>query len=138
MNRSSRLMALGGLSALTLLIGCLDSIVRELGPENDPQVTNTASSFEFKAEDMENVNDELIFNWVNSAPQAAFRHNSFIHHGYGIVIITDGAGVQVDSTLLELDLDAETQVGTPGNWTIRLILAAAVFGATNPDRDGRK
>ena len=71
MNRSSRLMALGGLSALTLLIGCLDSIVRELGPENNPQVTNTASSFEFKAEDMENVNDELIFNWVNSAPQAA-------------------------------------------------------------------
>ena len=125
MNRSSRLMALGGLGALMLLIGCLDSIVRELGPENDPQVTNTASSFEFKAEDMENVNDELIFNWTNSAPQAAFRHNSFIHHGYGIVIITDGAGVQVDSTLLELDLDAETRVGTPGNWTIRLILAAA-------------
>ena len=94
MNRSSRLMALGGLGALTLLIGCLDSIVRELGPENDPQVTNTAASFEFKAEDLENVNDELTFNWVNSAPQAAFRHNSFIHHGYGIVIITDGAGVQ--------------------------------------------
>jgi hypothetical protein len=125
MNRSSRLMALGGLGALTLLIGCLDSIVRELGPENDPQVTNTAASFEFKAEDLENVNDELTFNWVNSAPQAAFRHNSFIHHGYGIVIITDGAGVQVDSTLLELDLDAETRVGTPGNWTIRLLLAAA-------------
>ena len=47
MNRSSRLMALGGLGALTLLIGCLDSIVRELGPDNNPQVTNTASSFEF-------------------------------------------------------------------------------------------
>jgi hypothetical protein len=125
MNRSSRLMALGGLGALILLIGCLDSIVRELGPENNPQVTNTASSFEFKAEDMENVNDELIFNWVNSAPQAAFRHNSFIHHGYGIVVITDGAGVQVDSTLLELDLDAETRVGTPGTWNIRVILAAA-------------
>jgi hypothetical protein len=125
MNRSSRLMALGGLSALTLLIGCLDSIVRELGPENSPQVTNTASSFEFRAEDMENVNDKLTFNWTNSAPQAAFHHDSFIHHGYGIVIITDGAGVQVDSTLLELNLDAETDVGTPGNWTIELILAGA-------------
>jgi hypothetical protein len=125
MNRSSRLMALGGLSALTLLIGCLDSIVRELGPENDPQVTNTASSFEFRADDMENVNDKLTFNWTNSAPQAAFHHDSFIHHGYGIVIITDGAGVQVDSTLLELNLDTETKVGTPGNWTIELILAGA-------------
>jgi hypothetical protein len=125
MNRSSRLMALGGLSALTLLIGCLDSIVRELGPENDPQVTNTASSFEFRADDMENVNDKLTFNWTNSAPQAAFHHDSFIHHGYGIVIITDGAGVQVDSTLLELNLDTETKVGTPGNWTIEVILAGA-------------
>jgi hypothetical protein len=125
MNRSLRLMALGGLSALTLLIGCLDSIVRELGPENDPQVTNTASSFEFRADDMENVNDKLTFNWTNSAPQAAFHHDSFIHHGYGIVIITDGAGVQVDSTLLELNLDTETKVGTPGNWTIELILAGA-------------
>jgi hypothetical protein len=125
MNRSLRLMALGGLSALTLLIGCLDSIVRELGPENDPQVTNTASSFEFRADDMENVNDKLTFTWTNSAPQAAFHHDSFIHHGYGIVIITDGAGVQVDSTLLELNLDTETKVGTPGNWTIELILAGA-------------
>ena len=86
MNRSSRLMALGGLGALILLIGCLDSIVRELGPENDPQVTNTASSFEFKAEDMANVNDELIFNWVNSAPQAAFRQNGLGRHGEHLVL----------------------------------------------------
>lgn len=126
MNSSSRrLTVLGGLGAVVLLLGCLDSIVRELGPQNDPQVTNTAASFQFKADDMENVNDKLIFNWTNSAPQAAFHHDSFIHHGYGIVIITDGTGVQVDSTLLELDLDAETKVGTPGNWTIELILAGA-------------
>jgi len=61
MKRSSRLIALGGLSAATLLTGCLDSIVREMGPENHPTVTNTASAFSFKADDMENVNDELIF-----------------------------------------------------------------------------
>ena len=41
------------------------------------------------------------------------------------MIITDAAGVQVDSTLLELNLEAETEVGTPGNWTIELILAGA-------------
>jgi hypothetical protein len=125
MTRSSRLIALGGLSAATLLTGCLDSIVREMGPENHPTVTNTASVFSFKADDMENVNDELVFTWNNSAPQAAFHHDSFIHHGYGIVIITDAAGVQVDSTLLELNLESETEVGTPGNWTIELILAGA-------------
>jgi hypothetical protein len=31
----------------------------------------------------------------------------------------------VDSTLLELNLDAETRPGTPGDWTVTLILASA-------------
>ena len=114
-----------GLSTVALLIGCLDSIVRELGPANDPQVTNTATSFRFRADDMENVNDKLTFVWTNSAPEANFHHDSFVHHGYGIVMITDGAGVLVDSTLLELNLDTHTKVGTPGDWTITLTLAGA-------------
>jgi hypothetical protein len=92
MNRSSRLMALGGLGALILLIGCLDSIVRELGPENDPASHQHGLELRVQAEDMENVNDELIFTWVNSAPQALSATNSFIHHGYGIVIIRWSGG----------------------------------------------
>ena len=31
----------------------------------------------------------------------------------------------VDSTLLQLDLETETRAGTPGNWTLELILASA-------------
>lgn len=113
------------IAAGTLSVGCLDSIVRELGPENDPIVTNTASGFRFQAEDLENVNDRVSWVWTNSAPQASFHHDSFIHHGYGIVMITDAAGVLVDSTLLELNLESETRVGTAGDWTITLTLAGA-------------
>jgi hypothetical protein len=113
------------LLALVAGMGCLDSIVRELGPENDEQVINTPARFEFSATDLRNVNDQVTWVWPNSAPVASFKHNSFIHHGYGIVIITDAAGTMVDSTLLELNLDAETKAGVPGDWTIRMILASA-------------
>jgi hypothetical protein len=113
------------LAALLLGTGCLDSVVRSLGPENDPQVVNTPEKFEFVATDLRNVNDKLSWMWTNSAPQAALAHDSFIHHGYGILTIRDAAGVLVDSTLLELNLETETKVGTPGVWTLELTLASA-------------
>jgi hypothetical protein len=105
--------------------GCLDSVVRQLGPDNDPQVVNTPEQFEFTATDLRNVNDVLSFVWDNPAPAAALRHDSFIHHGYGILTIHDAAGVLVDSTLLELNLDAETKAGVPGPWTLTLVFSAA-------------
>ena len=108
-----------------LLSGCLDSVVRQLGPDNDPQVVNTPEKFQFSATDLRNVNDLQNFTWTNPAPAAALRHDSFIHHGYGILIIHDAVGALVDSTLLELNLDSETKVGTPGPWTLTLILSAA-------------
>jgi hypothetical protein len=110
---------------LMLNLGCADSIVRELDETNEPVVTNTPELFEFRATDMRNVNDQLTFVWSNPAPKAALHHDSFIHHGYGILLIQDAAGVTVDSTLLELDLEAETEVGVPGNWTLTLTFAGA-------------
>ena len=116
------MLALGGFA---LALGCADSIVRELSPDNDPQVVNTPEKFEFMATDLRNVNDRLTWVWPNPAPQASLHHDSFLHYGYGILTIHDGAGVLVDSTLLELNLETETRVGTPGNWTLELILASA-------------
>jgi len=112
-------------AALVLGTGCLDSVVRTLGPDNDPQGVNTPEKFEFMATDLRNVNDRISWVWTNSAPKAALRHDSFIHHGYGILTIRDAAGVLVDSTLLELNLDTETKAGTPGPWTLELTLASA-------------
>ena len=122
---SRRLPWIALVAGLLLGTGCLDSVVRTLGPENDPQVVNTPEKFEFVATDLRNVNDRLSWVWTNSAPQAALSHDSFIHHGYGILTIRDAAGVLVDSTLLELNLETETKVGTPGAWTLELTLASA-------------
>ncbi|HZN97068.1 MAG TPA: hypothetical protein VFB61_04990 [Gemmatimonadales bacterium] len=114
-----------GLCAVGLVLGCADSIVRLLGPENNPQTVNTAERFQFSATDLRNVNERLEWVWPNSAPQAAVRHDSFLHHGYGVLVVLDAVGQVVDSTLLELNLDTETRAGTPGNWTLILVLASA-------------
>ncbi len=111
--------------ALLLTLGCADSIVRELDETNEPEVTNTPELFEFRATDMRNVNDQLTFVWANPAGKAAVHHDNFIHHGYGILLIQDAAGVTVDSTLLDLNLETETGVGTPGNWTLTVTFAGA-------------
>ena len=116
-------LAVGGLA---LVLGCSqDSIVRVLGPENDPQTVITPAEFRFSATDLRNVNDRESWTWTNSAPQASLHHDSFLHHGYGILVVLDGVGQVVDSTLLELNLDTETRVGAPGNWTLILVLASA-------------
>jgi hypothetical protein len=113
------------LCGMVLVLACQDSIVRLLGPENDPQTVNTPERFQFTATDLRNVNDRETWTWPNPAPQAALTHDSFIHHGYGILVVLDAAGQVVDSTLLELNLEAETRSGTPGDWTVILVLASA-------------
>jgi hypothetical protein len=123
--RRRRLRHLVTPGLLVMVAACLDSIVRQLGPENDPVVVNTPDKFQFTAADLENVNDKLTFVWPNSGTKAALHHDSFINHGYGILVIHDAVGQMVDSTLLELDLDTETGIGTPGNWDLTLIFAAA-------------
>jgi hypothetical protein len=109
-----------------ILLGCAqDSIVRLLGPENAPSLVDTPERFQFSATDLRNVNDREVFTWPNSAPAASLHHDSFIHHGYGVLVVLDGVGQVVDSTLLELNLDTETKAGTPGDWTLILVLASA-------------
>ena len=110
---------------LAALAACADSIVRELEPNNDPELVNEPDSLRFTAVDLENVNDKITFTWTNTGTTAAVLHRTFIHHGYGILVIQDGAGVKVDSTILQYELDTETRAGTPGDWTVTLTLANA-------------
>lgn len=108
------------------LVACADSISRLLDPAvNNVVVTNTPQQFRVQATELRNVNDKATYRWPNGAPQAEFLHRSFLHHGYGIVVVRDAVGKLVDSTLLEYDLDLETEPGTPGIWTIELYLDGA-------------
>ena len=123
---TGRQVGLRALCAAGLVAGCAeDSIVRLLAPENAPQTINTPERFQFSATDLRNVNDRLTWTWTNPAPQAALSHDSFIHHGYGVLVVLDAIGQVVDSTLLELNLETETRPGAPGDWTLILVLASA-------------
>jgi hypothetical protein len=122
MGRRAPLLAL---CAAAFLLACADSIVRLLGPENDPQTVNTPERFQFRATDLRNVNDRLTWIWPNPATKAALTHDSFLHHGYGVLVVLDAVGQVVDSTLLELNMEDSTRAGAPGNWTVILVLASA-------------
>ena len=115
-------------AALALLgaaVACADSVVRQVGPVNDPELVNVPDSLYFIASDLENVNDQFTWSWENTGTRAEVIHRAFIHHGYGILTIDDAVGTRVDSTLLEWELDASTAAGVPGTWTVTLILAGA-------------
>lgn len=106
------------------LAACADSIVRLIEPENNEQLTLEPDNFRYFLEDLRNVSDRRRFTWRNNNPRALFFHRSFLHHGDGLVIIRDAVGAVVDSTTLEWELNTDTEVGVPGDWTIDLILAS--------------
>jgi hypothetical protein len=75
---------------------------------------------------MENVNNRVAFEWEVTKPYVAFFHRSFIHHGYGLVVIQDAVGTVVDSTILDWELDAGSdRPGVPGTWTVNILFSTA-------------
>jgi len=106
------------------IAACQDSILRAIDPSgNSEELTLQPDTFRYFLEDLKNVSDRRTWTWRNDNPKALFFHRSFLHHGYGLVIIRDAVGTVVDSTQLEWELNAETKVGVPGDWTIDFILS---------------
>jgi hypothetical protein len=99
-------------------IACLDSIIKPLGPENVEDVENSPDSFRYFADHLDNVHDSRTFTWRNNGTMARVVHNNFVHHGSVLMIVRDGAGALVDSVPMEWQLETETDVGVPGNWTV--------------------
>ena len=105
--------------------GCTDSVIRELGPNNGETVVSGPDSFTYIASGLENVSDKVEFEWTNSEPRLQTNHQSFLPHGYGLLIIRDAVGTVVDSTLLEYQLVTESRDGVPGTWTVTIIYTGA-------------
>ena len=105
---------------------CQDTIVKYLGPENDPQIFNQADSMRFEATDLDNVHDVVTVTWTNTGTAATVLHRSFVHHGSARMSMLDAAGDTVYLFVpMEPDLDNETAVGQAGDWTVIL----EMFGA---------
>ena len=122
---TARLVPTAALAAVAAL-GCQDTIVKVLGPENDVIVTVQPDSFRFEAHDLDNVHDDMSWTWTNNGTKAVVHHRSFVHHGVGRITILDALGDSVYRVIpFEYNLDNETDLGVRGPWTIHLEL----FGA---------
>lgn len=115
-------VALAAVTALGLsIVACQDTIIKEMGAENDVMVTVLPDTFRYQADNMDNVHDEFQATWVNTGTKAVVHHHSFVHHGVVQVTILDAIGDSVYNKIpVEYDLDVDTDVGVAGNWTIHL------------------
>lgn len=107
--------------------GCADSVINVIQPENDREVTVVGDSLMYIVSNLENVSQVDTFTWNNPSERSTIYHQSFLPHGYALMVMLDAVGSVVDSTLLEYQLTTESRAGEPGTWTI-LIIYTGAFG----------
>lgn len=115
-----RFLALAASAAL-LTAGCND-IVTQIGPENDPTVTNEVGTFRYEAHDLDDVHEEFSFIWQNPGIQAKVLHRGFVPHGSNIIVILDADGTEVYRHDMLFEVDDVTAVGVAGAWTVEFLL----------------
>jgi hypothetical protein len=113
------LLASAGTSA------CADSVINVLQPENQETVSVSGDSVSYIASNMENVSQVATFTFNNPEERVTVIHQSFLPHGYALMVLFDAAGFVVDSTLLEYELTTESRAGVPGTWTALIIYTGA-------------
>jgi len=105
--------------------GCADSVINDIQPGNQETVTVVGDSLAYIATDLRNVSDRVTFTWNNPAERLTTIHQSFLPHGYGLLVVREAVGSVVDSTLLEYQLQTYSFAGVPGLWSVTIIYAAA-------------
>jgi len=105
--------------------GCADSVINVIQPANDRAVTVVGDSLMYIVSNLENVSQVDTLTWNNPAERATVYHQSFLPHGYTLMVMFDAVGIVVDSTLLEYQLTTYSQAGVPGTWTVLLIYSGA-------------
>lgn len=105
--------------------GCADSVINVIEPKNERTVSVVGDSLEYLVSNLENVSQVDTFTWNNPQERATIYHQSFLPHGYALMVMFDAVGSVVDSTLLEYQLTTESRAGSPGTWTILIIYTGA-------------
>ena len=115
-----------GLASLLASVGCQDTIVKYLGPENKPDLYIATDTTRYQAHDLDNVTDVEAWTWPHTGRIANVYHHNFVHHGHARITIEDANGkIVYDHIPVEYDLVNETQDGAPGDWRVMIEL----FGA---------
>jgi len=118
-NRLKILTIFISLTAVSLISGCHKSSPTA---SVNPEVTNELGNFSFLLPDVLDASVTLSYTWINTEALAAVGHMSNPINGTAIVRIKDAGGTEVYvSDLLESGTE-QSQIGTPGNWTITVTL----------------
>lgn len=109
-------------ASVALLTTACNDVVTQIGPENDPTVTNEVGTFRYEAHDLDDVHEDFSFTWQNPGSQAKVMHRGFVPHGSNIIVILDDAGTEVYRHEMLFDTDDQTAIGVPGAWTVEFQL----------------
>ena len=89
----------------------------------EPQVNNTADSFQLQATDVTNVGTILQYSWENTGTQASVDHSTTTAGGIAGLVIKDASGTTVYDQGLAPSLNEDTSSGSTGTWTISVALS---------------
>ena len=106
---------------IPVINGCGNDNNTALAPFQ-PEVINDADAFQFQVTGADNVTTVVSYTWQNSGTQATVNHSSVISGGSATVTILDANQTQVYTSGLTASSNEPTTAGTPGNWTIQVVL----------------
>ena len=113
-------------AAALLLAGCSDDPLAPFQPE----IHNSADSFEFQVTAMTGVNTTAEYRWQHTGTVANVNQATALTGGSATLTVLDAAGTQVYTRTLADNGTYQTAAGTPGEWRVRVTLTTA-SGAAN-------
>ena len=90
-----------------------------------PEIGNTADSFQFQVTDMRNVTLTRDYEWQHTGSVANVNQATTISAGSAILTVRDAAGSQVFRRDLTENGTFQTGAGTAGKWNIRVEFSRA-------------
>jgi hypothetical protein len=99
--------------------GACDTRIQPV-PELEPQVVNLRNSFNFQANNLLGVIQQVTYHWQIDGTTATVAQSPTALIGDATVFVTDARGVQVYQRSLAENGSFTTTTGAPGTWTIRL------------------
>ncbi len=89
-----------------------------------PEVSNSADSFQLQASNVAGVTATKTWTWSNSGTRATINHSTTTSSGSARLLIKDAAGVTVYDKALSPSLNEPTTAGQSGSWTIQLTMSS--------------
>ena len=102
------------------LSSCSDSSTPPPVPGIQPEIVNITDSFEYQIQSISGYSGTASYTWQNTGTVAAVDHSSVVSAGVGTLVVLDADGTEVYSDVLSDSGSLVTQVGTAGDWTVKI------------------